>query len=85
MVTNKVTEYVSINNEWPTSIQELGLTDDSNNISLYENGVIGIKVGVAAKGQEKYIIFEPKMDEGNIVWTCYGDNVASKYLPSSCQ
>lgn len=91
-VKNKVTDYVISNNEWPQSLQALGygfdvLEDKKNNfqIGIYNDGLVGAKVGVDAFGEEKYIVLEPTVTEGNISWECYGENVLNKYLPKPCQ
>lgn len=91
-VKNKVTDYVISNNEWPQSLQALGygfdvLEDKKNNfqIGIYNDGLVGAKVGVDAFGEEKYIVLEPTVTEGNIRWECYGENVLNKYLPKPCQ
>lgn len=91
-VSNTVTEYVMNTNEWPSSLQALGyendvLTDEMNTyeISLYDNGVVGAKVGVTPEGKEMYIVLEPQVEEGIINWICFGENVDSQHLPEECR
>jgi Zn-dependent protease with chaperone function/Tfp pilus assembly major pilin PilA len=91
-VKNKVTNYVVSNNEWPESLQSLGyesdvLTDEANNIQIgiYNNGIVGAKVGVTELGEEKYVVLEPEVIEGDINWKCYGENVLIKHLPKPCR
>lgn len=91
-VQSKVTEYVVSNNEWPASLQSLGyaideLNDAANNIEIdvYDNGVVGAKVGVDESGEGQYIVIEPEVIDGDLAWTCYGENVLVKYLPEPCQ
>src|SRR5690606_34055383 len=91
-VKNRVTDYVISNEEWPQSLQALGyerdvIEDKEKNIQIgiYNNGLVGAKVGVDETGEEKYIVLEPTLTEGNISWECYGENVLIKYLPKPCQ
>jgi Zn-dependent protease with chaperone function len=91
-VKNKVTDYVVSNNQWPESMQSLGyenseLVDETNNIQIgiYNNGIVGAKIGVTESGEEKYIVLEPEMVEGNVSWKCYGENVLIKNLPEPCR
>lgn len=92
IVQNKVTDYVVSKNEWPESMQSLGyvndeLTDGVNNfqVGLYNDGIVGARVGVTDTGEEKYVVLEPKIAEGEISWSCYGENVLIKHLPLSCR
>lgn len=91
-VKAKVTNYVNDNNEWPESMQSLGyetdtLMDDSNHteIGIYDNGMVGVKVGTTEDGEDKYIILEPELSEGELSWKCYSENIPSKQLPHACQ
>ncbi len=92
MVKDKVTDYVASTNQWPESMQTLGfenaeLVDEVNNIQIgiYNNGVVGVKVGVTESGDEKYIVLEPEVSEGKVSWKCYGENVLTKHLPQPCR
>ena len=92
IVQDKVTDYVVNNNQWPESMQSLGyesneLDDKANDfqINIYNNGVIGAKVGVTDTGEEEYIVLEPEVVEGSLSWECYGENVTVKHLPSPCR
>jgi Zn-dependent protease with chaperone function/type II secretory pathway pseudopilin PulG len=91
-VKNKVTEYTVTNNEWPQSLQSLGYTNDEINdtasntqIGIYNNGIVGVKVGIDDSGKEKYIVLKPEVINSEIKWQCYGENVLVKNLPKSCQ
>lgn len=91
-VKTKVTDYIISHGEWPESMQSLGyendeLVDGANNaqIGLYNNGILGIKVGVTDSGEEKYIVLEPEVTEDNISWKCYGENIPIKHLPPVCK
>lgn len=91
-VKNKVTEYTVTNNEWPQSLQSLGYANDEINdtasntqIGIYNNGIVGVKVGIDDSGKEKYIVLEPEVINSEIKWQCYGENVLVKHLPKSCQ
>lgn len=92
VVKSKVTNYVVSNNEWPDSMKTLGyenseLADAANNfqVGIYDNGIVAAKVGIDDSGNEKYIVLEPEVVEGNIDWKCYGENVLIKYLPHPCR
>ncbi len=91
-VQDRVTEYVSGNNEWPASMQSLGYESDSLSneassyqIDIFNNGVIGAKVGVTDEGKEKYIVLEPSVSEEGLTWKCYGEEVLIMYLPENCK
>jgi type II secretory pathway pseudopilin PulG len=91
-VKNKVTEYTVTNNEWPQSLQSLGYANDEINdtasntqIGIYNNGIVGAKVGIDDSGEAKYVVLEPEVIDGEIKWKCYGENVLVKHLPKSCQ
>lgn len=90
-VQEQVTAYGYENQAWPTSMSELGYAqptlsdpDLGYEIDIYENGLIGIEVGTDAVGELQYIVLEPEVVEGEISWTCYGQNVEAKLLPSAC-
>ena len=89
---DKVAEYVINNEQWPTSLTDLGyasetIIDVKNNfdIGMYDQGVIGIKTGTTSSGEEQYIVLEPELFEGSVQWTCYGQNIDSVQLPNDCQ
>lgn len=91
-VTARVTEYVIEHNEWPESMQSLGyegdpIANETNNFetSIFSDGVVGIKTGVTNTGENKYIVLEPEVVEGNLRWTCYGKNVREAILPTNCR
>lgn len=89
-----LTEYVVANNQWPTSLLDLGYkTETISNaeagysIGIFENGVIGANVGSETGGEDnrKYVVLEPSTEDGEITWSCYGSNLEEKYLPSECR
>ncbi len=89
-----VTNYAIEHQNWPVSLSELGYDSDSirneklnYTISLFDGGVIGVNVGLEAGGDdnEKYVVLEPVMNNGEITWTCYGSNLEEKYLPGECK
>ncbi|KZY61234.1 pilin, partial [Oleiphilus sp. HI0066] len=91
-VSKEVTEYAVVNQAWPESLQTLGYSENyisnatqSSQIAIYENGVIGAQVGINEEGKEQYIVLEPYVEEGNVYWSCYGENLLVKHLPSECQ
>lgn len=92
-VQNQVTDYVTQNQQWPTSMQELGYESDSlssetNNhyeIGIYDNGMVAADVGTTGGGEKMYIVLEPEMVDGNVNWTCYGEKIPAKHLPPACR
>ncbi|MEM7469694.1 MAG: pilin, partial [Pseudomonadota bacterium] len=88
----EVASYAVANQAWPETLTAMGYESDAltvnigqAEISLYENGVIGVLVGTNEAGDEAYIVLEPTYDDGAVSWSCYGENVANKYLPASCR
>lgn len=92
VITNKVTDYVISTNQWPESLQSLGyknaeLVDEANDIQIgiFNNGIVGAKVGVTESGEDEYIVLEPEVsEEGSVSWKCYGENLLIKHLPQPC-
>ncbi len=91
-VSEKVTEYAMANQQWPTSLVDLGYISEELvglegkfEIGLYENGMIGANMGEDAKGESKYIVLEPAISDGQITWSCYGENISTKLLPPKCR
>lgn len=91
-VQGKVTSYVTQNQAWPGSLADLGyqsapltMAGQSYEIDLYENGLIGAKMGVTKAGEEKYLVLEPSVEEDRLNWRCYGQNIPAKVLPPACQ
>ena len=91
-VQQRVTAYVYEQQAWPVTMQELGYPDltldnqqHNYSIDVYDNGTIGVEMGEDASGESEYIVLEPAMAEGELSWTCYGQNVNEKYLPAECR
>lgn len=91
-VQNRVSDYVIQNQEWPTSMQDPGLenasiVNKSNNYEgdIYDDGIVGTSIGMTENGEEKYIVIEPEIVEGDLIWTCYGKNTLDSYLPPECK
>jgi type II secretory pathway pseudopilin PulG/Zn-dependent protease with chaperone function len=92
VIKEQISDYMSRNQDWPTSLQQLGyegdsITDSVNDyeIKIYENGIVGINVGVTADGEEKFVVIEPTSAEGGIDWKCYGQNISTNQLPIACR
>ncbi|KKM67110.1 hypothetical protein LCGC14_1474470 [marine sediment metagenome] len=89
IVKGQVTNYAISNEEWPESMQALGYSSEqfpqNIEISIYQNGVIGAKVGEDKMGEGKYLVLEPTINEEDIIWQCYGENVPQKQLPQECR
>ena len=87
----EIEQYVQDNQAWPESMDEIGYPDGLENdqlnfsVDIYNNGIIGVKVGEDSDGEERYIVLEPSYEEGDISWTCYGQNAIEKYLPADCR
>ncbi|MCG8429296.1 MAG: M48 family metallopeptidase [Chromatiales bacterium] len=91
-VQAQVSDYFNQHQEWPHSMQALGyesnaITDSAHNyeVSVYEDGVVGAKVGITADGDIKYIVLEPNVVDGDVTWICYGQNVIDNHLPRECR
>ncbi|KAA1173901.1 M48 family metalloprotease [Marinobacter salinexigens] len=91
-IQEQVTNYAFENEAWPESMLDLGYpeplvenTQSNFSIDLYDGGMIGVEMGVDADGEPEYIVLEPTYSEGDITWSCYGQNVESKLLPGDCQ
>ena len=91
-VKDRVTDYVITNNQWPESAQMLDidpsdLRDDVRNfeVGIYNDGIVGALVGSTESGAEKYIVLEPNVIDGELIWKCYGENIPEKLLPGDCR
>jgi Zn-dependent protease with chaperone function/competence protein ComGC len=91
-VQKQVTEYVIEHKAWPASLKDLGydndpLTDEAKHyeISIYDDGIVGAKVGETAKGEGKYIVLEPSVEEGQLKWSCHGQDLPDRELPAACR
>ena len=88
----QVEQHLIDNNEWPNSLTELGyaaetLPADSGRFvasyGVYEGGVVGIEIQVG--GSAGYLVFEPYVEEDQIEWVCYGQDLPDRYLPPMCR
>jgi Zn-dependent protease with chaperone function/competence protein ComGC len=91
-VRDLVTNYVVEQGEWPQSLVDLGyqteaIDDPGGNysISIYENGLIGISVGTDASGDTRYVVLEPVVEDEQLNWICYGENIPNQVLPPDCR
>ena len=91
-IREKVTRYAAEKKAWPASLTDLGYANETldgpegrYNIAIYEEGLIGVDVGVDGAGEERYIVLEPLVEQGELVWECYGQNLDTKYLPQACR
>ena len=86
-----VEQYANENEVWPTSLTELGSSEEvladsegQYEIGVYDDGVIAAEVLI--NGEEgQYIVLEPSYEEGIISWVCYGQDLDDKYLPLECR
>jgi Zn-dependent protease with chaperone function/type II secretory pathway pseudopilin PulG len=89
---DKVSAYAaSHNGEWPISFDDLGVKPDElrdasgkYQIDLYKEGIIGIEV-VLDDDEDQYIVLDPRDEEGNQTWVCYGQDIDPDLLPADCQ
>jgi Zn-dependent protease with chaperone function len=91
-VQHKVDAYMAQTGELPTSMQSLGYENDTlvlenhqAEIGLYDDGVIGAKIGMTKEGNDRYIVLKPELGEAGLSWSCYGDNIESNLLPPACR
>ncbi|MET0101487.1 MAG: M48 family metalloprotease [Sedimenticola sp.] len=91
-VQEQVTEYVIEKQEWPATLKDLGYESEvlSGNagkfeIALYGNGIVAAKIGESDSGEEQYVVLEPSIEEGELNWSCYGQNLPQKQLPHECR
>lgn len=90
-LTHAVDSYVEENESWPSSLDELGYEDGISNdalkysVDIYDDGIIGVKMDEDSDGEARYIVMEPSYSDGEVSWTCYGQNAIEKYLPADCR
>ena len=91
-VQDRVTGYVQEHQMWPVTMQELGypeLTLDNAelgfSIDVYDDGIIGVEMGTDGYGEPEYLVLEPEWADGELFWSCYGQNVEDALLPPSCK
>jgi len=87
-----VVEYAMERNAWPADLTELGypsatLTDDQGKyeIDMYDDGVIGMRIGEDEDGEGRFIVLSPSVQDGTVTWHCRGYNVPIKTLPAECR
>lgn len=87
-----IVDFAVAQQAWPEALADIGyheeaLIDDKNNfnVNIYNQGMIAALVGVNAEGKEQYIVIEPSVEDGQISWICYGENLNSTLLPALCQ
>ena len=88
----RIADYVAENDAFPSTLQDLGFSadtlqtsDGAFSIGVYDDGIIGIELGVDPSGQSQYLVLEPYLDEDRLEWACYGQNANPGYLPSACR
>jgi Zn-dependent protease with chaperone function/type II secretory pathway pseudopilin PulG len=94
VLQTQLENYYDQQGTWPEPfLTNIGYdTDDplmgpSGNYSLdiYPDGMIGINVSTLLAGNEQYVVLEPTVQNGQVTWICYGQDVEQRYLPSTCQ
>jgi Zn-dependent protease with chaperone function/Tfp pilus assembly major pilin PilA len=91
-VRNQASEYIMEEEKWPGSMTDLGYSSEVTvepagryEIGIYEDGVVGINVGNNTNGEIRYVVFEPTVEDGELSWICYGQNMNENLLPAVCQ
>ena len=91
ILRNSVAAHHMMNGAFPTSFTEIGWETDilysdygGMPVSLYQDGLIGVGFGEGELG-DMYLVNEPALEEGEVVWYCYGQNIPAEVLPPGCQ
>lgn len=92
-VQQQVDDYAMTNNEWPASLEVLGYpqggiknTRQNFEINVYDGGLVAASVGVDKAGEGRFIVLEPQVNEnGELTWSCYGENLTPASLPLDCR
>jgi Zn-dependent protease with chaperone function/competence protein ComGC len=91
-VQAQVSNFIVNKQEWPESLVDLGYDSETMvdpegyyEIAIYDNGIVGAKIGVSESGEGSYIVLEPTVTEGELNWSCYGQNALEKQLPPECR
>lgn len=91
-VRNQADTYIMEKEEWPTSMTDLGYSSEVTadpsgkyEIGIYEGGLVGVNLGTDTYGDGRYVVFEPAVDNGELSWICYGQNLKEKLLPAACR
>jgi Zn-dependent protease with chaperone function/Tfp pilus assembly protein PilE len=86
-VKAKVETFVVNNQQWPASMKSLGYNSEtvkdsksSASFSLYGEGMV-----IANVDKESYLVLEPSVSQGNLIWKCFGENIPKKILPDACK
>ena len=89
-VRDTVTQYVIENQAWPSSNTELGLPDPISSdlvhaVSVGESGAVTVVfAGPPASIEGKSIVFEPVVEDDQLVWKCSLGTLAEIYRPGDC-
>ena len=87
-----ISDYLLEHQEWPVSLTDLGYQEDyiwneeyNYGIEIYDNGIIGIDVGIDELGNSEYVVIEPIFEGGTLSWICYGQDLSAAHLPPACR
>lgn len=87
-----VTEYAMSNQAWPGSLEDLGydaadfdFIAQNYSVNIYESGVLAAFMGETKDGENQYLVLQPSVVEGEIQWSCHGESIKEKLLPSDCR
>lgn len=90
----QVVEYYEAEGDWPPpNLTTLGYASDeplagtfgNYTLDIYDAGLIGIDVSAVLGGEEQFVVLEPQVENGNLNWICYSQNINLQLLPSGCQ
>jgi Tfp pilus assembly major pilin PilA len=91
-VRNQASEYIMKEEKWPGNMTDLGYSSEvivdpagRYEIGVYEDSVVGVNVGNDTNGEVRYVILEATVEDGELSWICYGQNLNENLLPAACQ
>lgn len=91
-VRNQASEYIMKEEKWPGNMTDLGYSSEvivdpagRYEIGVYEDGVVGVNVGNDTNGEVRHVILEATVEDGELSWVCYGQNLNENLLPAACQ
>ena len=91
ILRNSVAAHYMMNQSFPVSFAEMGWDSEilysehgGMPVGLYEDGIIAVDFGESPDGGV-FLVNEPEIENDQVVWYCYGQNIAPELLPADCQ
>ena len=90
-VKQRVEQYMLDKRSWPENNVDIGLPEKVNErfiqaLSVSSGGTITIHLSRETGLTEvKTIVLTPRIDSGNLIWSCEGGTLAEKYWPRECR